>query len=66
MKGRLFFRKRIMGRLFLRKTLKVKVENVNKRHDEENGGTRKGYTMTGYPFMEYIQVKIDGREVKRE
>ena len=39
---------------------------IDKRHDEENGGIRKGYTMTGYPFMEYIQVKIDGREVKRE
>lgn len=30
---------------------------IDKRHDEENGGVRKGYTVTGYPFMEYILVQ---------
>jgi hypothetical protein len=30
---------------------------VDKRHDEENGGVRKGYTATGYPYMEYILVQ---------
>ncbi len=30
---------------------------IDKRHDEENGGVRKGYTATGYPYMEYILVQ---------
>jgi hypothetical protein len=47
-----------MGKRFLPNRCKEpKGYYIDKRHDEENGGVRKGYTATGYPYMEYILVQ---------
>lgn len=50
----------IRGRDFFREDVRAqKGYYVDKQMDVESAGVRKGFTTDGYPFMEYILVKIN-------